>query len=331
MAIISTPMPRKLLSDLRQAGAQAVASTLGDSFLLPHEFADASQSMVAAQFGPDFAKPLADLKTGEWTGPIRSDTVRIRAAQPRAPKAACPRSMKFMILFGATSWANAALRQPPVSRRPPRAIQSEDRMAEGGFRECGKRNSQSPMNRLLLILAVCGAFAFTANAHEVRPAYLELRQTAPDTYDILWKVPARAGNERLGIYVHLPNDVRQSRNRTASPPALPGSNAGASSASADSPARPSASTVSWPPAAMCWSASKHGDGSTQTTRLLPSRPSFVVEALANPWRLASTYLALGVEHILGGIDHLLFVLALLFGGEGLETAHRHHHRIYRRP
>jgi len=62
----------KLLSDLRQAGAQAVASTLGDSFLLPHEFADASQSMVAAQFGPDFAKPLADLKTGEWTGPIRS-------------------------------------------------------------------------------------------------------------------------------------------------------------------------------------------------------------------------------------------------------------------
>ena len=27
-------------------------------------------------------------------------------------------------------------------------------------------------------------------AHEVRPAYLELRQTAADTYAVLWKVPA---------------------------------------------------------------------------------------------------------------------------------------------
>ena len=62
----------RLLADLKQAGAKADVRTLGDSFLLPHEFADASQSMVAAQFGPEFAKPLAELKTGEWTGPIRS-------------------------------------------------------------------------------------------------------------------------------------------------------------------------------------------------------------------------------------------------------------------
>jgi hypothetical protein len=30
-----------------------------------------------------------------------------------------------------------------------------------------------------------------AHAHEVRPAYLELRETAPDTYEAMWKVPAR--------------------------------------------------------------------------------------------------------------------------------------------
>jgi len=53
------------------------------------------------------------------------------------------------------------------------------------------------------------------------------------------------------------------------------------------------------------------DGTTQVTRLTPSAPSFVVEAAPRAMQVAATYLKLGVEHILGGIDHLLFVLALL--------------------
>ena len=35
-----------------------------------------------------------------------------------------------------------------------------------------------------------------AGAHESRPAFLELKQTAEDTYDVVWKVPAR-GDRRL--------------------------------------------------------------------------------------------------------------------------------------
>jgi hydrogenase/urease accessory protein HupE len=53
------------------------------------------------------------------------------------------------------------------------------------------------------------------------------------------------------------------------------------------------------------------DGTTQLTRLTPSAPSFVVEAAPNAWEVARAYLSLGVEHILGGIDHLFFVLGLL--------------------
>jgi hydrogenase/urease accessory protein HupE len=53
------------------------------------------------------------------------------------------------------------------------------------------------------------------------------------------------------------------------------------------------------------------DGTTQVTRLIPSAPSFIVEAAPRAIQIAHTYLAFGVEHILGGIDHLLFVLALL--------------------
>jgi hypothetical protein len=62
----------KLLADLKQAGAQADLTALGDSFLLPQEFSDMPRSEVASQFGPEFSATLAGLTEGEWTGPIRS-------------------------------------------------------------------------------------------------------------------------------------------------------------------------------------------------------------------------------------------------------------------
>jgi hydrogenase/urease accessory protein HupE len=53
------------------------------------------------------------------------------------------------------------------------------------------------------------------------------------------------------------------------------------------------------------------DGTTQVARLTPADPSLLVVASPNPWQVVHTYLVLGVEHILTGIDHLLFVLALI--------------------
>ena len=56
---------------------------------------------------------------------------------------------------------------------------------------------------------------------------------------------------------------------------------------------------------------ERADGTTQVTRLTPSAPSFVVEAAPGARAVARTYALLGVERILSGIDHLLFVLALI--------------------
>jgi len=53
------------------------------------------------------------------------------------------------------------------------------------------------------VLLFVRALARGAFAHEVRPAYLELRQTAPETYDVLWKVPARGEDLRLALYVEM--------------------------------------------------------------------------------------------------------------------------------
>jgi len=60
------------------------------------------------------------------------------------------------------------------------------------------------MKRALLLFIFVAAFASGLSAHEVRPAYLELRQTGPETYNALWKVPGQGENLRLGLYVEFP-------------------------------------------------------------------------------------------------------------------------------
>ena len=61
--------------------------------------------------------------------------------------------------------------------------------------------------RFLLSLLVVVAAWQSAWSHEVRPGYLELRQTAEENFDLTWKVPAR-GELRLAIYPRLPDGCR---------------------------------------------------------------------------------------------------------------------------
>ena len=53
------------------------------------------------------------------------------------------------------------------------------------------------------------------------------------------------------------------------------------------------------------------DGGDWVERLTPGAPEATIPARQDGWAVAATYLKLGVEHIMLGIDHLLFVLALI--------------------
>jgi len=53
------------------------------------------------------------------------------------------------------------------------------------------------------------------------------------------------------------------------------------------------------------------DGRSWTSIARPSQPWMEIAAAPSGWQVAGSYLVLGVEHILGGVDHLLFVLALV--------------------
>ncbi|HEY5810445.1 MAG TPA: HupE/UreJ family protein [Povalibacter sp.] len=159
-----------------------------------------------------------------------------------------------------------------------------------------------------ILLALCFSPAL---AHEVRPAYLELHQTGAETYDALWKVPARGEDLRLGLYVEFPvgtsnaTSPRASMDNAASTERWSVTHAGGFAGSTIHIAG-LAGTMTDVLVRIEWL-----DGTSQVTRLTPSSPSFVVEAAPGGLKVARTYLALGVEHILFGFDHLLFVLSLL--------------------
>ena len=62
--------------------------------------------------------------------------------------------------------------------------------------------------RFLLVAVVLSGFAAGVAAHEVRPGYLAVRQTAAESFDVLWKVPAK-GDLRLGLHARLPENCSE--------------------------------------------------------------------------------------------------------------------------
>ena len=160
----------------------------------------------------------------------------------------------------------------------------------------------------LLLLAACAA---NLNAHEMRPAYLQLQQTGAETYNVFWKVPAVSDNMRLSLYVQLPDAC----SNLAPPRASFANGAYTEQWSINCPGGLSGSTIRIDGLSATLTdvlvRVERLDGSEQVTRLASSSPSFIVEAAPHRLEVARTYLLLGVEHILTGVDHLLFVSGLL--------------------
>ncbi len=127
----------------------------------------------------------------------------------------------------------------------------------------------------------------------------------------MWKVPARGEDVRLGLYVRLPDgceNVTEPRAAFAGGAYFERWRVRHSDALAGGTIRVTGLQATLTDVLV---RIERLDGATQVTRLAPSSPSMVVTASPGRWRLGWTYFALGVEHILLGIDHPLFVLALM--------------------
>ena len=146
----------------------------------------------------------------------------------------------------------------------------------------------------------------SAEAHESRPAYLQIRETKPGQYDVLWRLPVNVEVPLL-VMLQLPeaaknliepvvqrlSDSTIERRRIELPNSeLAGQRidfVGLQATITDVLVR-----VSWL------------DGRQVTEIVRPTRPWIELTDSQSAWQVAKTYATLGIEHILMGIDHLLF-------------------------
>jgi hydrogenase/urease accessory protein HupE len=150
-----------------------------------------------------------------------------------------------------------------------------------------------------------------ALAHEIRPGLLDLVESQGGTVRVTWKVPTR-GDRVLALTPIFP--AGWSPLGPASERTVPGAWIQHSTWRADGAGvvgqRIEIEGLSGTQTDVLLRV-ELADGATHSAVLRPSDPGFVVPAVASKREVAGSYWRMGVIHILEGIDHLLFLLALL--------------------
>jgi hydrogenase/urease accessory protein HupE len=157
----------------------------------------------------------------------------------------------------------------------------------------------------------CGSLVAPAVlAHETRPAYLEIKETAPGQYEVIWRTPVNAGM-RLPILLQFSSDVKNVKD-------------------------PTTQELTDSLVERRWIEVKDGisgkridfvglqgtitdvlvrvellDGRKLTTIVHPSQAWMEVAPTQGRLAVIGNYLLLGIRHISLGADHLLFLLGLL--------------------
>ena len=150
-----------------------------------------------------------------------------------------------------------------------------------------------------------------ADAHEARPAFLELEERGEGQYEVTWKRPAR-GDQVLALRPRLEPACARANHPLAS-------------------MGDGASVQRW--TVECGATGiggrtlrieglegtltdalvriAHASGEVEQALLRPSSPTYAIAGTRTALEVAADYARLGVEHILLGFDHLLFVLGLV--------------------
>lgn len=166
---------------------------------------------------------------------------------------------------------------------------------------------------LICIMSLAGP---VSHAHESRPAFLEITETGDSEFSISWRRPAR-GNSVLRLAPVFPENCRQDGDGL-------------------SYIQNNASIEKW--TISCGQPGLEGrviaiegldktltdvlvritlhEGIVISELLNGASPSFTVDQSPTKLGVIADYFKLGVEHILGGIDHLLFVLCLMWVTSG---------------
>ena len=166
-------------------------------------------------------------------------------------------------------------------------------------------------------LAVGAAFTQPARAHESRPLYIEVTEKAPLAFLVRWKIPP-------SVKVRNAPEVSMTGGCVATtPPAPRGATRGSLQhrtfrCEADPAGTPL--QIRYPlfnPSVSALVRISRLSGETHSLLASPKQTEVFIPAVESFGSVARDYLTLGVEHILEGYDHLLFLVCLmLIAGTG---------------
>ncbi|MHA3977291.1 HupE/UreJ family protein [Halovulum sp. GXIMD14794] len=159
---------------------------------------------------------------------------------------------------------------------------------------------------LIWLMVLAGA----ALPHALQPGFLDLKPVNTDIWRVYWKVPT-VGAGRMQIDAVLPEtcDARSAGQMRFDGTAYvaewlatcPGGLTGGTITIEGLEATQTDVLVRY----------ETKPGAAQSQRLTPATPAFTIPEPLGTWGIVATYTELGISHILRGVDHLMFVFALI--------------------
>ena len=149
-----------------------------------------------------------------------------------------------------------------------------------------------------------------AGAHEVRPGFLELRETSPDTYALLWKKPS-GGEAEIQMAPVVPEGCQLATPDRQQP--WPGAVLVRGTLTCANGLAEKTIAIAGLESTVTDVLVRvhHADGTLESHLLRPASPAVTLGGATTATERAAGYVRLGVQHILLGADHLLFVLGLM--------------------
>lgn len=163
----------------------------------------------------------------------------------------------------------------------------------------------------ITLLVLLLGYSFNSFSHELQPSLLEIRQLNNEQYDVSWRVPIYY-NKTHPASLQLPSHwqtIGKPSIRKLSDAHLHRRLVKVSKGDISNNIirfNNLESTITDVFVRVYWM-----DGSKTSAIARPSQPWVTIVGQITSWQVFSDYVALGMDHILSGFDHLTFVLALM--------------------
>ena len=165
------------------------------------------------------------------------------------------------------------------------------------------------MNRFLwfAVAAFLLLPSFVAQAHDTRPLYIEINERDINVFSVMWKVPITVAATNVP-------DVQMPDSCQPSGPVTGGKTTRQQMFQCATDLSNESISIYYPrynPSISSLIHFKRLSGETYSNVLSPEITVWQVPEKEQTWAVAKEYMVLGIEHILAGYDHLLFIVCLV--------------------